>query len=145
MQRTARPGLLVDGSVEVGNTATAPAGTVSAAGGGTLYARNGELWWRGSAGTRTRMAPAQEEREEQMVQLTPDELVAEFQEAVVELYFARKRIVALESENAALKARLSAPVPPPQEAPADIPADPARDAAGGGEQWFSGVPGEPAA
>ncbi|MFJ9580380.1 hyaluronoglucosaminidase [Streptomyces sp. NPDC101191] len=58
VQRTDKPGLLVDGTVEVGNTATPPAGTVSAAGGGTLYAQNGELWWRGSAGTRTRIAPA---------------------------------------------------------------------------------------
>ncbi|MFE5297957.1 hypothetical protein [Streptomyces sp. NPDC056632] len=91
-----------------------------------------------------------------MVQLTPDELVAEFQDAVVELYFARKRIGALEAENAALKARLTAPVPPqgvPAEVPAEVPADPARDAAreaageagGGGEQWFTAGPGEPAA
>jgi hypothetical protein len=41
------------------------------------------------------------------VQLTPEELVAEFHDAVMELYFARKRIVALEAENADLKARLA--------------------------------------
>ncbi|MFC8506845.1 hyaluronoglucosaminidase [Streptomyces sp. NPDC057411] len=58
VQRTTKPGLLVDGTVEIGNTATPPTGTVSSAGGGTLYAQNGELWWRGAAGTRTRLAPA---------------------------------------------------------------------------------------
>ncbi|MFD0372545.1 hyaluronoglucosaminidase [Streptomyces sp. NPDC059071] len=58
VQRTAKPGLLVDGTVEIGNTATPPTETVSAAGGGTLYAVNGELWWRGGAGTPTRIAPA---------------------------------------------------------------------------------------
>ncbi|MFI8519342.1 hypothetical protein ACIGEZ_16120 [Streptomyces sp. NPDC085481] len=42
-----------------------------------------------------------------MVRLTPEELVGEFQDAVVELYFARKRIVALEAENAELRARLA--------------------------------------
>ncbi|MFF0434505.1 hypothetical protein ACFYU9_20015 [Streptomyces sp. NPDC004327] len=41
-----------------------------------------------------------------MVQLTPEQLIGEFQDAVVELYFARKRILALEAENADLKARL---------------------------------------
>jgi hypothetical protein len=41
------------------------------------------------------------------VQLTPEELVAEFHDAVMELYFARKRIVGLEAENAALKAMLA--------------------------------------
>ncbi|MFI8828527.1 hypothetical protein [Streptomyces sp. NPDC053431] len=83
-----------------------------------------------------------------MVQLTPDQLVAEFQDAVVELYFARKRIVALEAENADLKARLSAPVPPqevPAEAVAEVPLDAAAEAGGGGEQWFTAGPGEPAA
>ncbi|WHM38907.1 hypothetical protein [Streptomyces sp. BPTC-684] len=42
-----------------------------------------------------------------MVQLTPEELVGEFQDAVVELYFARKRILALEAENAVLIARIA--------------------------------------
>jgi hypothetical protein len=42
------------------------------------------------------------------VQLTPEELVSEFHDAVMELYFARKRIVALEAENAALRSRLAA-------------------------------------
>ncbi|MFF0749534.1 hypothetical protein [Streptomyces sp. NPDC004267] len=41
-----------------------------------------------------------------MVQLTPEQLIGEFQDAVVELYFARKRILALEAENADLTARL---------------------------------------
>ena len=45
------------------------------------------------------------------VQLTPEELVAEFRDAVMELYFARKRIAALEAENAALRAHLSEAVP----------------------------------
>lgn len=58
VQRTDKPGLLVDGTVEIGNTATPPTGTVSSHGGGTLYAQNGELWWRGTAGTPTRIAPA---------------------------------------------------------------------------------------
>jgi hypothetical protein len=39
--------------------------------------------------------------------LTPDQLVAEFHDAVMELYFARKRITLLEEENAALRARLA--------------------------------------
>jgi hypothetical protein len=38
--------------------------------------------------------------------LTTEQLVAEFQDAVMELYFARKRIALLEEENAALTARL---------------------------------------
>ncbi|MFD5323266.1 hypothetical protein [Streptomyces sp. NPDC127092] len=89
-----------------------------------------------------------------MVQLTPDELIAEFQDAVVELYFARKRIANLEAENTALKARLAAPagVPPQAVPPQEMPveATPAQDAAheaadASGEQWFSGgtAPGEP--
>lgn len=41
------------------------------------------------------------------MQLTPEELVSEFHDAVMELYFARKRIAALEAENADLKALLS--------------------------------------
>lgn len=42
------------------------------------------------------------------MELTPEELVAEFRDAVTELYFARKRIAVLEAENAALRARLAA-------------------------------------
>ncbi|WP_019063307.1 hypothetical protein [Streptomyces prunicolor] len=42
------------------------------------------------------------------MQLTPDELISEFHDAVMELYFARKRIANLEAENAELKARLAA-------------------------------------
>ncbi|GKQ37551.1 hypothetical protein [Streptomyces sp. A012304] len=42
------------------------------------------------------------------MELTPEQLVAEFQDAVLELYFARKRMVALEAENAELRARLAA-------------------------------------
>lgn len=42
------------------------------------------------------------------MQLTQDQLVAEFQDAVLELYFARKRITALELEVGALRARLTA-------------------------------------
>lgn len=41
------------------------------------------------------------------MQLTPEQLVSEFHDAVMELYFARKRIAALEEENAELKARLA--------------------------------------
>ena len=41
------------------------------------------------------------------MQLTPEELVQEFHDAVMELYFARKRIVALEAENADLRTRLA--------------------------------------
>ncbi|MEU4653404.1 hypothetical protein AB0G32_05580 [Streptomyces sp. NPDC023723] len=43
--------------------------------------------------------------------LTPEQLVAEFQDAVIELYFARKRIAVLEEENAALRERLAATDP----------------------------------
>lgn len=42
------------------------------------------------------------------MELTPEQLVAEFQDAVMELYFARKRIAHLETENAELRARLTA-------------------------------------
>ncbi|WP_411073292.1 hypothetical protein [Streptomyces sp. cmx-4-25] len=42
------------------------------------------------------------------MQLTPEELVSEFRDAVTELYFARKRIAVLEAENAELRARLTA-------------------------------------
>ncbi|MFI1356730.1 hypothetical protein ACH4TV_24590 [Streptomyces sp. NPDC020898] len=41
------------------------------------------------------------------MQLTPEELVSEFHDAVMELYFARKRIVILEAENAELRSRLA--------------------------------------
>ncbi len=41
------------------------------------------------------------------MELTPDQLVAEFQDAVMELYFARKRIALLEAENQALRAQLA--------------------------------------
>ncbi|BAJ31310.1 MULTISPECIES: hypothetical protein [Kitasatospora] len=46
------------------------------------------------------------------MQLTPEELVREFQDAVLELYFARKRIVLLEEENAGLRAHLAAALQP---------------------------------
>ncbi|MFF2775995.1 hypothetical protein ACFVU3_13900 [Streptomyces sp. NPDC058052] len=42
------------------------------------------------------------------MQLTPEELISEFHDAVMELYFARKRIAHLEAENAQLRARLEA-------------------------------------
>ncbi|WP_198042103.1 hypothetical protein [Kitasatospora azatica] len=42
------------------------------------------------------------------MQLTPEELVREFHDAVMELYFARKRMISLEAENAELKAQLAA-------------------------------------
>ncbi|WP_328409764.1 hypothetical protein OG542_09050 [Streptomyces violaceus] len=42
------------------------------------------------------------------MELTPEQLVAEFQDAVMELYFARKRIAVLEAENAALRTRFEA-------------------------------------
>ncbi|MFD7735540.1 hyaluronoglucosaminidase [Kitasatospora phosalacinea] len=51
-------GLLVEGTVRVGNVATAPTGVDAAAGGGTLFAQGGALYWRGSAGTVTKIASA---------------------------------------------------------------------------------------
>ncbi|MFF7314901.1 hypothetical protein [Streptomyces sp. NPDC008137] len=45
------------------------------------------------------------------MELTPEQLVAEFQDAVMELYFARKRIAVLEAENATLRTRLEAAEP----------------------------------
>ncbi|MCX2184802.1 hypothetical protein KV205_30375 [Streptomyces sp. SKN60] len=80
-----------------------------------------------------------------MVQLTPDQLVTEFQDAVVELYFARKRIANLEAENADLKARLAAPTVPPQAQELPGEAALAQEADPAGEQWFAGgpTPGEP--
>lgn len=41
------------------------------------------------------------------MELTPEQLVSEFQDAVMELYFARKRIALLEAENAALREQLT--------------------------------------
>ncbi|MFB7032588.1 MULTISPECIES: hypothetical protein [unclassified Streptomyces] len=41
------------------------------------------------------------------MQLTPEQLVSEFHDAVMELYFARKRIAVLEAENAALRTELN--------------------------------------
>jgi len=41
------------------------------------------------------------------MQLTPEELVSEFHDAVMELYFARKRILTLEAENADLRSQLA--------------------------------------
>lgn len=54
---TAPAGLLVEGVVRIANAAAVPT-TVDSAGGGALYAVNGALYWRGSAGTVTRIAPA---------------------------------------------------------------------------------------
>lgn len=41
------------------------------------------------------------------MELTPEQLVSEFHDAVMELYFARKRIALLEAENEALRNRLA--------------------------------------
>ncbi len=49
--------LLVEGTVRIGNAATAPT-SVDSSGGGTLYAAGGALMWRGSNGTVTRIASA---------------------------------------------------------------------------------------
>ncbi|MFC9844284.1 hyaluronoglucosaminidase [Streptomyces sp. NPDC060223] len=58
VQSSAAPaGLLVEGVVRIANAAAVPT-TVDSAGGGALYAVNGQLFWRGSAGTVTRIAPA---------------------------------------------------------------------------------------
>ncbi|MER5769356.1 hypothetical protein [Streptomyces sp. NPDC001985] len=46
------------------------------------------------------------------MQLTTEELVTEFHDAVMELHFARKRVAALEAENTALRARLAEPEQP---------------------------------
>ncbi|MEV4557405.1 hyaluronoglucosaminidase [Kitasatospora sp. NPDC049285] len=54
----AAAGLLVEGVVRVGNTATAPTSVDSTAGGGALYAQGGALYWRGSNGTVTQLASA---------------------------------------------------------------------------------------
>ncbi|UYQ61937.1 hypothetical protein [Streptomyces peucetius] len=50
------------------------------------------------------------------MELTPEELVAEFRDAVTELYFARKRIAILEAENAVLRARLTEQAEEPADA-----------------------------
>ncbi|MFI1017900.1 hypothetical protein [Streptomyces sp. NPDC020965] len=42
------------------------------------------------------------------MQLTPEQLVSEFHDAVMELYFARKRIALLEADNAELTATIAA-------------------------------------
>ncbi|GAA2100351.1 hypothetical protein GCM10009759_33080 [Kitasatospora saccharophila] len=51
-------GLLVEGTVRIGNAAAVPTGVDGKAGGGTLYAQGGALYWRGSAGTVTKIASA---------------------------------------------------------------------------------------
>ncbi|BAJ31309.1 MULTISPECIES: hypothetical protein [Kitasatospora] len=51
-------GLLVEGTVRVGDAAAVPTGADAKAGGGTLYAQGGALYWRGSAGTVTKIASA---------------------------------------------------------------------------------------
>ncbi|MPY59549.1 hyaluronoglucosaminidase [Streptomyces spongiae] len=50
-------GLLVEGVVRIADAETVPT-SVDSAGGGSLYAVNGQLVWRGSQGTVTRLAPA---------------------------------------------------------------------------------------
>ncbi|MFJ5925358.1 hyaluronoglucosaminidase [Kitasatospora sp. NPDC092948] len=55
---SAAAGLLVEGTVRVGDVATAPGGVDSKAGGGSLFAQGGALYWRGSAGTVTKIASA---------------------------------------------------------------------------------------
>ncbi|MFE5834716.1 hyaluronoglucosaminidase [Streptomyces sp. NPDC056488] len=58
VQRPTTPaGLLVEGTVRVGNAATVPTG-IDSKGGGALYAKDGALYWRGSAGTVTQIASA---------------------------------------------------------------------------------------
>ncbi|MFB7032589.1 hyaluronoglucosaminidase, partial [Streptomyces sp. NPDC056295] len=58
VQRPTTPaGLLVEGTVRVGNAATVPTG-IDSKGGGALYAKDGALFWRGSAGTVTQIASA---------------------------------------------------------------------------------------
>ncbi|MGW0118396.1 hypothetical protein [Streptomyces sp. NPDC003327] len=51
------------------------------------------------------------------MELTPEQLVSEFQDAVMELYFARKRIALLEAENAALREHLARPGEPAPATP----------------------------
>ncbi|MEV0092227.1 hyaluronoglucosaminidase [Streptomyces sp. NPDC050738] len=57
VQGSAPAGVMVEGTVRVGNAATVPT-AVDSKGGGTLYAKDGALWWRGSGGTVTRIASA---------------------------------------------------------------------------------------
>ncbi|MFG3288702.1 hyaluronoglucosaminidase [Streptomyces sp. NPDC048179] len=55
---TAPAALLVEGVARIGNVTTAPTSVDTTAGGGALYAANGALYWRGSAGTVTQLASA---------------------------------------------------------------------------------------
>jgi hypothetical protein len=41
------------------------------------------------------------------MQMTPEQLVAEFKDTVLDLHFARRTIAALEAENASLRAQLA--------------------------------------
>jgi hypothetical protein len=41
------------------------------------------------------------------MQMTPEQLVAEFKDTVMDLHFARRTIAALEAENASLRAQLA--------------------------------------
>ncbi|MGW7285580.1 hyaluronoglucosaminidase [Streptomyces sp. NPDC054847] len=49
--------LMVEGTVRIVDVASVPTG-VDSKGGGVLYAKDGELWWRGPGTTPTRIAPA---------------------------------------------------------------------------------------
>jgi hypothetical protein len=51
------------------------------------------------------------------MQMTADQLIAEFKDTVLDLHFARRHIAALEAENASLRAQLE---PEPGE-PASSP------------------------
>ncbi|AMW13308.1 hypothetical protein A4E84_29730 [Streptomyces qaidamensis] len=41
------------------------------------------------------------------MQMTPEQLVAEFKDTVLDLHFARRTIAALEAENTSLRAQLA--------------------------------------
>ncbi|WP_019063306.1 hypothetical protein [Streptomyces prunicolor] len=59
VQRTgAASAILAEGAVRLANVTAEPTNAPAAAGGGSLYARDGKLFWKGSAGAVTQLASA---------------------------------------------------------------------------------------
>ncbi|MGW2045643.1 hyaluronoglucosaminidase [Streptomyces sp. NPDC001858] len=50
--------ILAEGAVRLADVAAKPTNAPAAAGGGSLFAQDGKLFWKGSAGTVTQLAPA---------------------------------------------------------------------------------------
>lgn len=56
--KDAASAILAEGAVRLANVTAEPSNAPAALGGGSLYAQNGALYWKGGNGTVTRLAPA---------------------------------------------------------------------------------------